>query len=392
MTEGYCSLAELCENEITDGTHQTPVYSEQGYIFLSSKDVTGGVIDWEHVKHIPENLHKELYARVKPQVDDILLAKNGTTGIAALVDRDEVFDIYVSLALIRPDKSKVIPQYLLYAINSQKTQEFFKRNLKGIGVPNLHLTHIRETPIKLHPKAVQKKIIEKLGCIDCLLKEYEEELDILETLVKSRFIEMFGDPVTNPLGWEEHRLDDYITFLTSGSRGWSKYFSDDGEIFITIKNVKNNRITLENVQYVTPPDNAEAQRTKVREGDLLISITADLGRTGVVSKAIEERGAYINQHLTCIRLKQGKINPGYVSYFMESEAGKRQFDAKNQAAVKAGLNFDAIKSLKLLVPPLQLQNKYMSFVELADKSKIAIQKSIRLLELLKASLMQTYFG
>lgn len=70
MTEGYCSLAELCETEITDGTHQTPVYSEQGYIFLSSKDVTDGVIDWEHVKHIPENLHKELYARVKPQVDD----------------------------------------------------------------------------------------------------------------------------------------------------------------------------------------------------------------------------------------------------------------------------------------------------------------------------------
>lgn len=91
-------------------------------------------------------------------------------------------------------------------------------------------------------------------------------------------------------------------------------------------------------------------------------------------------------------MKQEKINPGYVSYFMESEAGKRQFDAKNQAAVKAGLNFDAIKSLKLLVPPLQLQNEYMSFVELADKSKFAVGQSIDTLQTLKAKLLQEYFG
>ena len=194
---------------------------------------------------------------------------------------------------------------------------------------------------------------------------------------------MFGDPVTNPMGWTEHRLEEYIEFLTSGSRGWSKYFSDDGEIFITIKNVKNNRITLDNVQHVIPPDNAEAQRTKVREGDLLISITADLGRTGVVSREIEKRGAYINQHLTCIRLKQDQINPSYVSYFMESDAGKRQFDAKNQSAVKAGLNFDAIKSLRLLVPPIALQNEYVSFVKEVDKSKYAIDQFIKSLHAAK---------
>ena len=117
-------------------------------------------------------------------------------------------------------------------------------------------------------------------------------------------------------------------------------------------------------------ENAEAKRTKVQKNDLLISITADLGRTGVVTEEIANHGAYINQHLTCIRLKDEQVNPLYVAYYMESDAGKEQFTSKNQSAVKAGLNFNAINSLKLMVPPLSLQNQFAAFVEEVDKSKL----------------------
>lgn len=161
---------------------------------------------------------------------------------------------------------------------------------------------------------------------------------------------MFGDSKTNPNGYPIRQLSEYIEFLTSGSRGWAQYCVDSGtEWFITIKNVKDCRISLDNMQPVNAPDNAEAKRTKVQEGDLLISITADLGRTGVVTKEIAEHGAFINQHLTCIRLNQKVLNPLYVAYFMESPAGKEQFESKNQSAVKAGTlgrvyyNFDPIK-------------------------------------------------
>ena len=205
-------------------------------------------------------------------------------------------------------------------------------------------------------------------------------------------MEMFGDPVSNPHQYPISQLSEYIEFLTSGSRGWSQYFSDDGEYFITIKNVKNCSISLEDVQYIKPPDNAEAVRTKVKDGDLLISITADLGRTGVVTKEIADHGAYINQHLTCIRLNREKLNPLYVAYYMESLAGKMQFNAKNQAGVKAGLNFNAINSLKLVVPPLEKQGLFVEFVSQTDKSKLTIQQSLDKLEVLKKALMQQYFG
>lgn len=229
-------------------------------------------------------------------------------------------------------------------------------------------------------------------CWDLILKQ-KEQIKIYDELIKSRFIEMFGDPVKNQHGYPLVSLSEYIDFLTSGSRGWAKCCVNDGdEWFITIKNVKNCRITTENMQSVHAPKNAEAQRTRVQEGDLLISITADLGRTGVVSKEIANHGAYINQHLSCIRLKKGKLLPLYVAYFMESPAGKMQFFTKNQSAVKAGLNFDSIKSLRLLAPPINLQEDFVSFIDEIDKLKFTTQKSLEKTQLLFNSLMQQYFG
>ena len=143
---------------------------------------------------------------------------------------------------------------------------------------------------------------------------------------------------------------------------------------------------------VNAPDNAEAKRTKVQEGDLLISITADLGRTGVVTEEIADHGAYINQHLTCIRLNREVLEPLYVAYFMESPAGKEQFASKNQSAVKAGLNFNSINTLRLLVPPLDDQQQFAAFVAQIDKSKSAIVESLAETQTLYDSLMQKYFG
>ena len=150
------SLEELCE-PIKDGTHNTPTYTddkENGYLFLSSKDVTSKYVDWDHPMYIPAELHMELSKRISPRKGDILLAKNGTTGIAAIVDRDLVFDIYVSLALLRFHPGNNI-KYMWAAINMPETKAQFDGNLKGIGVPNLHLGEIKKTKIVVPPLELQ---------------------------------------------------------------------------------------------------------------------------------------------------------------------------------------------------------------------------------------------
>ncbi len=172
-------LPDLCSIPITDGTHKTPTYSdkENGIPFLSSKDVTSGEIDWSKIKYITKELHEELYKRLAPQKNDILLAKNGTTGIAALVKDNTVFDIYVTLALIRPISKIIYPQYLLYIINSQFCKNQFNDHLTGIGVPNLHLVDINKTVIPLPPLSEQQRIVLKI-------EELFEYTDIINISIK----------------------------------------------------------------------------------------------------------------------------------------------------------------------------------------------------------------
>ena len=285
-------------------------------------------------------------------------------------------------------KETVSPEYLYYVVRYMRLEKYFS----GATIPHIYFKDYKNEEFSLATEAEQDEIVGVLSRVSSIIDMRQKQLTELDNLVKARFVEMFGDPVTNPIGWPVHQLSEFIEFLTSGSRGWAQYFTDDGEYFITIKNVKNCRVTLDDVQHIVPPDNAEAKRTKVQEGDLLISITADLGRTGVVTKEIAEHGGYINQHLTCIRVNKNKLNPLYVAYFMESEAGKSQFQSKNQSAVKAGLNFNSINTLRLLVPPLERQNDFVSFVAQVDKSKVVVQKALDEAQTLFDSLMQQYFG
>ena len=288
---------------------------------------------------------------------------------------------------------KLDRQYLLHYLKSDVGMTFIKAHAAGSVRDSLKFSDLKELPIHVVPLEKQRKIARTLDKLDALISQCHQQANSFDTLVKSQFVEMFGDPKLNPNDYPVCPLSEYIDFLTSGSRGWAQYCTDNGtEWFVTIKNVKDCRISVNNMQSVNAPNNAEARRTKVQEGDLLISITADLGRTGVVTKEIAEHGAYINQHLTCIRLNQTMLHPLYVAHFMESPAGKEQFETKNQSSVKAGLNFDSINSLRIMVPPIDKQNLFAAFVAQVDKSKVEIQKAIDQLEILKKSLMQQYFG
>ncbi len=156
------SIDELC-TLIKDGTHQTPTYTEDthnGFKFLSSKDVMTQKICWDDIKYIPAELHEKLYTTIQPQRNDILMSKNGVNyGVAAVNDTDEVFDIYVSLALLRPKTSSVNPIYLRCAINNPDTKRQFDSSIKGIGVPNLHLSEIKKTKILLPPMSQQSEFV-----------------------------------------------------------------------------------------------------------------------------------------------------------------------------------------------------------------------------------------
>lgn len=320
---------------------------------------------------------------------DILISWSGSLGIFLWNGGKALLNQHIFKVVF--DKKDIDKHYFLFAVKEKLNEMSLKTH--GATMKHIIKSDFENITISLPDLNEQKRISNMLLKIENLIKMRKNQIQHYDTLTKSLFVEMFGDTVINPLGWEEHKLEEYIDFLTSGSRGWAKYFvNEENELFLTIKNVKNNKIVLDDIQYIKAPKNKEAERTKVKCGDLLISITADLGRTGVIDKDISSRGAYINQHLSLVRLDQNRINPQYISYYLETDAGKRQFCSKNQNGVKAGLNFDAIKSLNIIVPPIELQDDFVKNIYFIDKHKSVIQKSLDETQLLFDSLMQKYFG
>lgn len=322
--------------------------------------------------------------------DVLLMSRNPHLRKAGMVDFDGICSD-VSYICRTKDNDVLLQSLLPFILQTPEFWQFAEENKKG-GLPFfLNWKDFARFEFELQTIERQRQIADLLWAMERVKIAYRELIARTDDLVKSQFIEMFGDPVDNTKSLPVCQLSEHIRFLTSGSRGWAKYHADDGEWFITIKNVKDCKISLDDVQCIVAPHNAEAERTRLREGDLLISITADLGRTGVVTKEIADHGAYINQHLTCIRLDRDVLNPLYVAFFMESDAGKKQFFEKNLSSVKAGLNFDSIRTLRLLVPPLADQERFIAFVEQSDKSKFAAQQALKEVTDAQKALMKKIF-
>lgn len=173
-TETYKTLDEVCEL-ITDGTHNTPEYSKSGIPFLSATNVVNKKIDWNNIKYVSNKLHEKLSKRISPKLNDILIAKNGTIGYAAIVDREIPFDVYVSLAVLRTKKN-ILPQYLLEIINSEIIRNEFLSKIIGMGVPNLHLNKIKEVKIPVIKYEEQEKFIKEISIINNKIESYEQEI------------------------------------------------------------------------------------------------------------------------------------------------------------------------------------------------------------------------
>lgn len=166
-----------------------------------------------------------------------------------------------------------------------------------------------------------------------------------------------------PKHWILKRLRYCTDLVTSGSRGWAQHFSDFGELFLRITNLDRESIELllDDIQRVEPPDGAEGARTLTKPGDLLVSITADLGSVAVIPLALEP--AYVSQHLSLIRLDTAAIDPNWIAYSIFSHAGKFQLRMAGYGGTKVQLSLGDIKEIGFCHPPtLEEQQEILDFI------------------------------
>jgi type I restriction enzyme S subunit len=218
---------------------------------------------------------------------------------------------------------------------------------------------------------------------------YDIDSTMVDEFLKSTFLEMFGDSVVGQKGYKFALLDTFITHLTSGGRGWAKYYAETGKRFIRSLDVQMNKIGNEDIVFVRPPKNQETERTRVQENDVLLTITGSkIGRVAYVPRNFEE--AYISQHVSIIRTKE--INPIYLSYYLSMQnAGQRVIKKMQYGQAKPGLNLTQIREFPILTPPINLQNKFAFIIKRVESLKTLYQQNLSQLNNLYGILSQKAF-
>lgn len=304
-------------------------------------------------------------------------------------DRVIVSPLYVVFGV----SDRLDRQYLLHYLKSDMMLSFIKEYATGSVRDNLKLADLGKFPINLRPVEEQRQIAATLDKIDELIAKRRQQLDKLDELVKSRFIEMFveTDVVSE---WPYHTIADVSNDMRTGPFGSALHhdeFVDSGVFVLGIDNAVENKFSYSRMRYITEEKYQQLKRYTVHPGDVIITIMGTVGRSAVIP--VDMPKAINTKHLACITPKAETIDAQFLSCAFQVHPDIRmQLQKQCKGAIMDGLNLTIIKGLSFHIPPISLQKQFVEFYEQTDKSKLAIQKSLEKLEILKKSLMQKYFG
>ena len=284
----------------------------------------------------------------------------------------------------------VLPTYLYFFLSS-KREQFVKDGVGG-AQPNISAGYLKNVQFGLIPMQQQIDIVEKLDKVENLIALRKEQLAKLDQLVKSRFIELFGDCLTNPKGWKTKYLED-IAEVGSSKRVFVEELQEDGIPFYRGTEVgalaEGKQITPE--LFITEQHYAELCKATgaPRIGDLLMPSICPDGRIWVVDT--DEPFYFKDGRVLWVHAIDASYNPVFLLYTLKDRI-MTDYSSIASGTTFAELKIFALKKCRVFDVPIALQNQFAAFVEQTDKSKSAVQKGLEELELLKKALMQKYFG
>lgn len=368
---------------ITCGVAATPEYKNEGIPFLSAQNVKKKKVDLtKGYKFISQEKHNELTRNRKPQKGDILLSRVGTIGEGCIIDVDFEFSIFVSLTHLRLIQLVCVNEFFIYLTESSYVKALHGAvTLVGGGVGNLNVNDLREYLLPIPQLSEQQSIVNFLdhetAKIDTLIAKQEKLIELLkekrqavishavtkglnpDVSMKDSGVEWLGEV---PEHWTVKPNKYLLDFVTSGSRGWAQYYADTGSLFFRIANLTRDTIEpkLESLQFVEPPQGSEGERSKIKVGDLLISITADLGSVCVADTFIGN--GYVSQHIALCR-PQKLYDSRWLAYYILSDTAKEQLLGSGYGGTKIQLSLEDIKELVVVVPSQEEQREIANYID-----------------------------
>ena len=285
---------------------------------------------------------------------------------------------------------KLDQQYLLHYLKSDIARTYINALATGSVRDNLKFSVLQELPINLRPIDEQRKLASVLDYVDSVIGLRNEELSTLDTLVKSRFVELFGVYPLNPKGWETATIRDIVTDVRYGS---SCPAVDGGKYpYLRMNNITyGGELDLTDTKRIDIPDN-ELDKCTVRRGDVLFNRTNSKELVGKTCVYNRDEMMVLAGFVIRVRVTE-RILPEFLSAFLNTDFSKRMLLGMCKAAIgQANINAQEMQDIGIYLPPTELQRQFVQFKEQTDKSKLAVQKSLEELEILKKSLMQQYFG
>lgn len=329
-------------------------------------------------------------AKIFP-VGTILYTIFATLGDVCILNIDAATN--QAIAGIQIQSNKIEKDYLYYYLLSLKATV---NNIgRGVAQNNINMTILSNFNVPLPSLNKQKEIAAVLDKVSDLIAKRRRQLDKLDLLVKARFVEMFGDPIDNPNGWDKMLLSETTSKIGSGAtpRGGKESYCDEGISLIRSMNVYDNRFEYKDLAHITDSQAAQLNNVIVEEKDVLINITgASVARSCVVPRDVLP--ARVNQHVAIIRCIQSQLNPIFANHMFLNDKFKNLLLKIGEAggATRQAITKQQLEMLTIILPPLVQQNQFADFVEQTEKTKTSISHSLEKLETLKKSLMQEYFG
>ena len=316
--------------------------------------------------------------------DTLIMSFKLSIGKTAITS-DEMYSNEAIMAFLPNGKCETDNSFLYHLFSNKDWSEGGNKAVKGI---TLNKASLSEVKIPLPPLETQKHIAAVLDKCTALIAKYKLMLEKYDTLIKSRFIEMFGDPVTNSKKWNLKKLGDLLESIRYGT-STPPVFSETGYAFIRATNIKKGKIVNDDMKYISEEEAKKISKCKLNGNEILIVRSGvNSGDTCVVTKE------YINQYAgyDMILVLGNQINPIYLNELLNTNYMEKMIKPLTRRAAQPHLNSEQTQSLPIILPPLSLQNTFAAFVQQIDKSKFAVQKSLEKAETLYKSLMQEYFG
>lgn len=370
-------------------------FIESGIPFINAGHIENQRISFDNMNYISEKKYNSLKSG-KVKIGDVLFCLRGSLGKNAVIDFENDAAIASSLVIIRPNQSLIKSEYISIYFNSLLFKNKLMKLNNGSSQPNLSAASIKSIEISVPDMKKQNEIINKLLVTKELIDKQMEELELLNELVRARFVEMFGDPVhsekygTRKLSSCVAEKSDMVDGPFGSQVNTKVDYIENGEIpVIRTVNVKMMSFSPTDLKYMTREKYETVIRSQVLPGDVILTKVGTIGNVCIFPNTFDE--AVLSTTGSCrIRVDNSVVNTQFFAYNLMYLKGKLLEIAS--AGVQPFLNMNHVKNIDILDVPLEKQKEFADFVKEVDKSRSRIQKSLEASQELFDSLMQEYFG